>query len=348
MSKHKSPKILITRLSHIGDCVLTLPMLCAIRKKIPGAFIAWAVESPSQQLLNLHPDIDEIIQVPKRWVSKPKKWPELFRRLRRPQFDIAIDPQGITKSSGLARISGAKTRIGIRGRWGRELSPYLNNCLVSTATTHLVDRSIELLSILGIKNCKIEYRLPVCSKSQNKIQQFLNRHSLRGSFVVINPGASWESKRWVLGRFATVASHLHKCYGVKSIVTWAGNEERAMADRLVSLNSQALVMAEQTSLTDLAALCQQARFFVGCDTGPLHIAAAMGTPCVGLYGTTRPIDSGAYGSAHISVQKWYQTGSCRQRRNASNDAMRDIMASDVNEACDRMIARLGGERRLAA
>jgi heptosyltransferase-1 len=348
MSKNKSPRILITRLSHIGDCILTLPMLCALRKKIPNAFIAWAAEAPSQQLLNLHPDIDEIIPVPKGWLSKPKSWPELFGRLRQPRFDIAIDPQGITKSASLARISRAKTRIGIRGRWGRELSPYLNNCLVETTSTHLVDRSIELLSVLGVKNFKIEYRLPVCSESQKSIQQFLHRQRHGGPFVVINPGASWESKRWVTGRFATVASHLYKRYGLKAIVTWAGNDERAMADRIISLNPPALVMADQTSLTELAALCQQAKFFIGCDTGPLHIAAAMGTPCIGLYGTTRSMDSGAYGPANIAVQKWHQSGSCRKRRNASNDAMRDIMASDVNEACDRMIAKLGSGRHLAA
>ena len=120
MSNTRFPRILITRLSHIGDCVLTLPMLCAIRRKVPKAFIAWAVEPPSQQLLNLHPDIDKIIPVPKGWMSKPKCWPELFRSLRQPNFDFAIDPQGITKSAALARISRAKTRVGIRGRWGRE------------------------------------------------------------------------------------------------------------------------------------------------------------------------------------------------------------------------------------
>ena len=92
------PRILITRLSHIGDCVLTLPLLSAIRREHPDAFIAWAVESPTQQLLELHPDLDEIIQIPKGWLRKPKHYLNLRRKFKRLNFDIAIDPQGITKA----------------------------------------------------------------------------------------------------------------------------------------------------------------------------------------------------------------------------------------------------------
>ena len=148
MEVSRSPRILITRLSHIGDCVLTLPMLTAIRKKYPGAFIAWAVEAPSDQLLEIHPDLDEVILVPKSWVRKPKHWFELRKKLGSYRFEIAIDPQGISKSAMLGWISGAQQRIGIRGRWGRELSPFLNNRLVETKSPHIVDRSVELLSEL--------------------------------------------------------------------------------------------------------------------------------------------------------------------------------------------------------
>ncbi len=364
MSQSKSPRILITRLSHIGDCILTLPMLCALRRKLPDAYIAWAVEAPTQQLLKLHPDIDELIIVPKQWAKKPKCWNELFGKLRTPKFDYTIDPQGITKSAALARISRAKTRIGIRGRWGRELSPYLNNCLINTEAPHIVDRSLELLQPFGVsttsKRPLVEFRLPVCSKAQQTTVQFLKQHfssktNSSGSpekFAVINPGASWKSKRWETDRYATVASHLLKRHRIRSVVTWAGDEEKAMAERICSLNPEAAIMADKTSLAELAAICKEAHFFIGCDTGPLHIAAAMGTACVGLYGTTLPEDSGAYnqphiGQQHIAVQKWHQSGSCRKRRRASNDAMRDIMAKDVRASCDQMLAQLDAKQRMA-
>ncbi len=343
-----TPRILITRLSHIGDCILTLPMVSAIRKKHPDAFIAWAVESPADQLLKLHPDIDELITVPKNWLKHPGCWKSLFARLRKPKFEISIDPQGITKSAALARISGAKTRIGIRGRWGRELSPYLNNCLVETKSSHLVDRSLELLVSLGIKKPKIEFRLPICTQSQQAIRRFLTQPQMDQPFVIINPGASWQSKRWVTERFATVADFLFRKYKYRSIITWAGQEEKAMAERIAGLAPEASRVADKTSLTELAALCQEACFFIGCDTGPLHLAAAMGTNCVGLYGPTLPEDSGAYGRQHIAVQRWYQSGTSRQRRSAPNDAMRDILVLDVTDACDRMIARQRDALRLAA
>ncbi len=334
-----SQRILITRLSHIGDCILTLPVVNAIRKQYPDAFIAWAVESPTQQLLEHHPEIDHIIQVPKSWMSKPGTWRQLRRDLRCEDFDVAIDPQGLTKSAMLGWLSGAPRRIGIKGRWGRELSPWLNNTLVETLSDHVVDRSMELLSKLDIESPQVEFNLPTIAEANQKIDTWLSNHKLN-SFAVINPGASWRSKRWENDRFGTVASHLYQEHNLRTVITWAGDQEKAMAQQIFRLNNRGSVFAMPTSLNELASLISRAKFFVGCDTGPMHIATAVGTPCVGLYGTTRPQDSGAYGPQHVAVQKWYQSGSCKKRRGADNDAMRDIMASDVNAACDQMIASL--------
>ncbi len=334
-----SLRILITRLSHIGDCILTLPVVNAIRKQYPDAFIAWAVESPTQQLLEHHPEIDHIIQIPKSWMSKPGTWAQLRRDLRCEDFDVVIDPQGLTKSAMLGWLSGAPRRIGIKGRWGRELSPWLNNTLVETSSDHVVDRSMELLCKLDIQSPQVEFNLPTVAEANQKIDTWLGNHKLE-SFAVINPGASWRSKRWENDRFGTVASHLYQQHNLRTVITWAGDQEKAMAQEIFRLNTRGSVFAMPTSLNELASLISRANFFVGCDTGPMHIATAVGTPCVGLYGTTRPQDSGAYGPQHVAVQKWYQSGSCKKRRSANNDAMRDIMASDVNAACDQMIASL--------
>jgi len=115
-----------------------------------------------------------------------------------------------------------------------------------------------------------------------------------------------------------------------------------MATEIASVDSDAFVIAPQTNLPQLAALLSLATLFIGCDTGPLHIAAAVGTPCVGLYGTTLPQDSGAWPWAdptpHVAVQKWHQSGTCRQRRSAENGAMMDILASDVVVACESSLS----------
>lgn len=337
---NQSPRILITRLSHIGDCVLTMPMLSAIRDYFPNAFIAWAVEAPSNQLLEAHPSLDEIIVVPKGWLGKPSKWASVRQMLQRHQFEVAIDPQGITKSSILGWLSGAKQRIGIRGRWGRELSPWLNNDLVETKGAHLLDRSLELLVRIGIPTSKIRHRFTPNVKSASFIDDFLGKNNLQRPFVVINPGASWPSKRWVTERFSDVANHVMQRHGMHSVISWAGPLELDMAETIVRDARTATMLAPKTSLQDLSALLQRAAFYIGCDTGPMHMATSVGTPCVGLYGPNRPEESGAYGAQNIHVQAWYQDGTCRQRRNAENLAMRDITAEDVCGACDRMVKRL--------
>ena len=342
----KSPRILITRLSHIGDCLLTIPMLNAIRDHYPEAFVAWAVESPTHHLLKNHPGIDQIVSIPKGWLGKPASWRAIRTELKAFDFDIAIDPQGLTKSALLGWLSGAPNRVGAKGQWGRELSPWLNNRLVRPTSTHVVERSMELLEEIGIEQSLIRFELPPDVVANKFIDRWLVDKSL-DRFAVINPGGSWASKRWENERFGSVASHLFNNHGLKTVVTWAGIEELAMAEQIVELNPAGSVLAGRTNLPELQSLLASANFFIGCDTGPMHLATAVGTPCVGLYGTTRPEDSGAFGPQNIAIQKWYQSGSCKKRRNASNDAMRDILASDVNAACDQMLNRLGQTREAA-
>jgi len=340
----EQPKILITRLSHIGDCVLTLPMVNRIKDRYPDSTITWAIESPTQKLLAGHRAVDEFLVVPKRWMKQPSCWFDLRRQFRQRNFDIAIDPQGITKSAMLGWLSGAKTRIGVKGKWGRELSPWLNNRLVEPSESHLADRSLELLSQIegfGETPDEARYGFPLDPAAVEFCQTFLNESQL-GRFAVINPGASWASKRWDNQRFGEVGSSLFRRQGIRSVITWAGAEEESMAAEIASVDSDALVIAPQTNLPQLAALLSLATLFIGCDTGPLHIAAAVGTPCVGLYGTTLPQDSGAWPWAdptpHVAVQKWHQSGTCRQRRSAENGAMMDILASDVVVACESSLS----------
>lgn len=353
-----TPTILITRLSHIGDCILTLPMLSRIKQTLPDSRIVWAVESPTHQLLEMVSDIDQIVKVPKGWLKKPTLWRSIRSEFRSNKIDVAIDPQGITKSAALGWISGAKRRIGIRGRWGRELSPRMNNDLVSTAASHIVDRSLELVSRLcqnsPIVDKAVLFNLPVCKFAEADVSLWLETTSMvsdleTDKFILINPGGSWASKRWETDRFGLIAAQMKSQFGMTSVVVWAGDEERRMADEVVASSNGAAMVARPTSLKEFAALAKQSKFFIGGDTGPMHIAAAVGTPCVGLYGTTRPEESGAYGPQHVAVQKWYQAGSCRERRNANNKAMRDITVADVASACQQMISQLNGDsiRRVA-
>lgn len=331
-------RILICRLSHIGDCILTLPMVSALRQAVPKAWIAWAMEKPSPQLLDGHPHVDEIITIPKGWLKKPKTIWAVRRRLRQYDFDIAIDPQSIAKSALLARVSGAKIRLGFRGEHGRELSSWFNNRCIQPKTTHLVDRSLELLDGLGIENREARFALPLRDSADCYVNQFLGERGLADArYVVINPGASWPSKRWENDRFAQVARQFHQKTGLTSIVTWGGDAELEMATSICAGASDSAILAPQTDLQQLTSLLKGAELYVGCDTGPMHMAAAVGTTCVGLYGPTRPQDSGAYGQHHFALQNQYESGTSRHRRSASNRAMRSIQVEQVVDACCRAL-----------
>ena len=344
MTDPSSPRFLITRLSHIGDCIQTVPMLNALRQTFPKAFIAWIVEPPVTSLLDGHAALDELIVVPRSWYSSPSRVWSVRNELRRWRFDHALDPQGLSKSSLLAWLSGAKRRIGFKVGQGRELSPWLNNCLIQRTTENVVDRYLELLQPLNIHNPKVVFDLPIHDTARTWAARFVRQKQLAPAFYVVNTGASWSSRMWELDRFSAVARHLLRRWSLQGVVVWAGAEERRHAAEIVAGSDGGLCLAPETSLQQLGGLLERARMYVGTDTGPLHLAVAVGTKCVSLHGTTRGSKSGPYGEGHVCVQSYYQQGSSRVRRTADNAAMRAISVEDVCQACDMVLARHDSNR----
>ena len=343
MTERTSPRILICRLSHIGDCILTLPVLNTLRAHFPNAFLAWVVESPTDQLLRNHPALDHLIVLPRGWMKSVPRVRQLRRELRQLRLDITIDPQSLTKSALVAWLSGARRRLGMARGPGRELAPWLNTQLVLPRQTHLVDRSLELLEGLGIRVPQTEFCLRVDRAARRAMDDYITQAHLACGFAVLNPGAGWHSRRWPAAWFASVARYLGQNRSLPSVVTWAGQEEEGWAKSIVASAGGHALLAPPTTLMELAALLQSAVFYVGSDTGPLHLAAAVGTTCIGLYGPTRPQDSGAYGNQHVAVQACHQPGTRRQRRTANNDAMHEIEPEMVCRACDQVLAGLVAE-----
>ena len=334
-----APRILICRLSAIGDCILTMPLASALRRQFPGAFIAWAVQGASAPLIEEHPDVDLAIKISKQELRSPLGLWRLRQRLRSQRFDLAFDPQGLTKSALVSWLSGAPRRIGFARHVGREISPWLQTQLVPSRHPHVVDRYLELLESLGIRADKAEFRFPASAAARGKLAPFLNQPLLQLGFAVVNPGAGWDSKLWPAERYAEVAEYLATGHGLSTVVVWAGDRERAWGEEIVAQANGHAILAPKTSLLELGELLRNARLFVGSDTGPLHMAAAVGVSCVGIYGPTRPEECGPYGSGHRAVQAFYQSGSARQRRSASNNAMRAVSVADVCAACDEVLSQ---------
>jgi ADP-heptose:LPS heptosyltransferase len=238
-----------------------------------------------------------------------------------------------------ARLSGAKQRIGFGDEKGRELSTWLNNCLVRTTARHVIDMNLELLRPLGIESPTVRFDIPEGEPDRQTAEAIVRQAGVANGFAVVNPGAGWPSKLWPPDRFAAVARWLGQSAGVPTLVVWGGAQEKAWAEEIVAGSAGHARLSPPTTLTELAALARRARLFVGSDTGPLHLAAAVGTPCVGLYGPMPAERNGPYGPQHIALQPRQFQGTSRQRRNAPRELMEAISVESVCQACEEILER---------
>ncbi|MFK8112745.1 MAG: glycosyltransferase family 9 protein [Rubripirellula sp.] len=336
MSSDTTPRILISRMSAIGDTILTLPVACALREHLPDAYIGWVVEKKSAPMVRNHSTLDAVIELERGWFTSFRGIRNARKLLRSYNFDVTIDCQGLTKSALAGWLSGAPKRIGLSGRHGCELSRVFNNTLVQPVFTHVVDRSLELLIPLEVHSPKVRWKLPIPPTARTWANRW-RRTIACPKLAVLNPGATWDSRLWEADRFGETANYLMNTYGYRSVVVWGTPKERAMAAEIVMHSGGAATLAPDTDLHHLAALIETADLFLSADTGPLHMAVAMGTATIGLYGATRPGDSGPYGQ--ISIQKAYESGTRRHRRAADNTAMKAIQVSDVCKAIDSIEAK---------
>ena len=210
----------------------------------------------------------------------------------------------------------------------------------------MVDRGIELLRPLGIECPMPRFDLPQYETADTTVARWIAERGLGAGFAVINTGAGWPSKLWPAERYAEVARHLGRQWNLPSVVAWAGEAEQRIAHEISIQACGFAKIAPATSLTELAQLARRARLFIGSDTGPLHIAAAVGTPCVGLYGPMPASRCGPYGRQHIPVQNILPPGKIKNRR-VSNASMLAIGEAEVCEACDTILDR-GSVRRKAS
>ncbi|MDA8138410.1 MAG: glycosyltransferase family 9 protein, partial [Desulfobacteraceae bacterium] len=302
--------ILIVKLSAIGDVVHTLPALNAIRRHYPQAHISWLVEEAAADLVLGHPALDEVLVSRRKtwikglkslqWRSHLKALTAFLGTLRNRRYDLLFDFQFSLKGAVLIALTHADRKIGFdRGLEHQERSYLVLNERIPAVSMeiHALERGLLMLNAVGIVSDRIEYRLPTTSEHQRQAKELLSRSGLSADqpYAAINPMAKWESKLWIPERFAAVADTLQKDYKLPVIFTGAP-EDRLYIDAILgNMQTKAPNLAGQTSLLVLAALLQKATVMVTTDTGPMHIAAAVETPCVALFGPTAPWRTGPYG-----------------------------------------------------
>ena len=203
----------------------------------------------------------------------------------------------------------------------------------------MVERYLELLGSLGIEGVTPRFGLTIEPAIERAIEPLLLRMENSAGFAVINPGAGWDSKRWPAERFAAVVRQLGERHGLVSVIAWGGQRELAAAKEIVKSAALHAMLAPATTLLELAALLKRARLMIAADTGPLHLAAAVGTPCVGLFGSTRREVCGPYGTGNVALQEVVDSSPGRKLPGADNWAVRRVSAASVVRACEEVLGR---------
>jgi lipopolysaccharide heptosyltransferase I len=340
-------RILIVRLSAVGDTILSLPVLCALRKEYPNSRIGWVVGSGAADIVRGHDALDDLFVLTKNELKSVKAYWAFLKRIREWQPTTVIDAQGLTKSALIGWYSGATRRIGlVKSEFeGRELSTWLNNTLVSPTSEHVVQRGLALLKPLGIENPEIEYRVPVSPAANQRVNEqvrdLAGPNGELGPFAIINVGAGWVSKIWPAERYAAVAKHLKDRWNLRTMIAWGGSEERSLAEQVSILSGGAAIELPATSLLELAEWIRRSVLFVGSDTGPMHLSVAVDIPTVSLIGPMPIGRVGHFSEKHIAIQRESLTEKERNHRKTDTKPMLSIQASDVIEACDEILTRRG-------
>jgi lipopolysaccharide heptosyltransferase I len=331
--------IVLVKLSAIGDVLHGVPTAVALKRAFPAARIGWVVEGRAADVLAGHPAVDHLFRLPRGWLRSWRAVRTLRRQLLDFRADVSVDMQGLLKSGVATWLSAARMRIGHARPESREGAWLACTHAVPATAAHVVDRNLALLGPLAVDDARPSFDMPDWPVSRRRMRDWLGGLRLPTAPALINPGAGWTSKLWPEERFAAVARELRARHGLTSIIVWGGDRERASADRIAAAAGRAAVAAPPTSLQDLGALCRMARLFVSSDTGPLHLAAAVGTPCVGLFGPVPASRNGPYGGIHAVVEPPVGVRPAWERRKADTVSMTAIDVDRVLKACGRLLAK---------
>ncbi len=305
---------LVIRLGAVGDVLRTLPAVHLIRKAYPGLHLVWIVEDLSRDLLEGHPEIDEVIRFPRREIRADRWHPrrlagrlaDLRRDLRSRRFGVALDFQGSLKSGLLALLSGAPRRVGFAPGHSRELSFLCATEWVRPASRWLnrVEKNLVLAEAVGATGDEVTVILPERRDEGTRAEAIL-REAAPGCepVVVVAPGTSrlQRHKRWPAASFARLALLGRRSLGCVSLVTWGPGEEN-LARAVVAASEGAARLAPPMGLRLLASVLRRAALFVGADTGPMHLAWVVGCPVVALFGPTDPRLNAPLGEGHVLLR----------------------------------------------
>jgi heptosyltransferase I len=346
-----SPRILIVRLSAMGDIIHTLPAATALRHAFPKAMMGWIIEERWAELLCAlrtprsgprspqRPLVDKIHTVnTARWRSallSNQTWEQVaagFSDLRAPRYQVAVDFQGAVRSALLARWSGAQVIYGVAQPRENASSMWYTRQVIARGV-HIVEQNFSLAeAIAGQPLAVPQVEFPHEEAVEQECERRLRDHDI-GPFAILNPGAGWGAKQWPAQRYGYVAKRLADD-GLKSLINFGPGEDALVRD--VEAASGGAAEGIACSITQLIALTRRARLFIGGDTGPMHLAAALGVPVVGIFGPTNPARNGPFGTRSIVLRNPSST-TTHARRAQPDEGLMEISSEEVLAAARQLL-----------
>jgi heptosyltransferase I len=368
-------KILLIKLSAVGDVVNTIPVFNALRRRYPSAQIDWLVTAAIAELLRDNPAISNVIEFARDDWSKPwtltpfVNYARLASQLRANAYDLVLDMHGQLRTGALVLATGAPVRIGFdrphasvwdasprtfsaearKHAWqgAREGSwlAYTHHIPVPTLDVHAVDRYLRVGAMLGLQNAPPDFSFPIPQAASARVDALLRERGIAGMpLLAMAPGTVWETKHWGTSKFADVARHfLGQGFAVALI---GSRRERTVCEEVARLAPGAVDIAGETTLTELAALIRRSAISVTNDSGPMHLAVALDRPVVSIFGPTDPIWIGPYGRADAALQAGVPCSPCLLRQLSrcrfGHVCMENVSAQAVIERMENVIGKGSG------
>jgi lipopolysaccharide heptosyltransferase I len=308
----KPKRILIIKLSAVGDCVHTLYVLRALRDRFPSAQIDWAIENKSYPIVAGHPDASTVHLIDRK--SGNFAWYKSVSNLKTLAYDVTIDLSGLVKSGYLAWATGAPERIGF-DRW-REGNRIFNNRRVKTKSGHMIDRYFGLLAPLGDFEIPPAIEIAVSENDQAYVDDFFEKQIPPDRPVVaLNPHGTWPNKLYPLKKYAQVADRLIQ-NGATVLLVWGGQSEHDAVKQLAAMMTEPAVVAPSTDLKQLYALLKRCTIYLGNDSGPMHMAAAADIGVLGIFGPTNPARVGPWAARkrEVTAEPFCEKWPCEKKK----------------------------------
>ncbi len=328
LSEYSAERIVLIKPSALGDIVHALPVLTALRRRYPRAHISWVVNRGYAPLLQGHRDLDEVLPYDRHvaqrgWRAAAQSWSAFLRQLRQRRFDLAIDLQGLFRTGIMMLTTRAPRRVGLGT--AREGAAWTYTDVLPVAdinTIHAVDRYWRAAEALGVGDGPKEFHLPVTDEARNWAETVTNGYPR--PWLMLGPGARWMTKRWPPEYFAALARRAGERFGA-TVFLVGGDDERAAASAVRQrLRGSSRDLTGQTTLPQLAALLQRADVMLANDTGPLHLAAALGRPVVAPYTCTTVRRCGPYGWQENAVETSVSCGGSFIKRCSHRTCMDEL------------------------